>query len=614
MRTPLIVIGLLGLIAFSLVKYFDRNPACVAGSGMQICAASDMARVTRTGEMPRETEEYFIRDQALSLRAARNEVIAFQLLVKNLTPDLGDQFQLVISDLRSDDATTLSADNAQLFQAHYHYVDQGGYDWGPTSEVLPWPDHYPDALIPQTMQCGSQTTHVLDAFTLPENKQENQSIWLDWYIPRDQVAGLYKGQIQITRVDQAENPITIPFELTVGALTLPDKTHIQAVGEIYDPYIAEGVGKDMRSAEWQAMAQCYQQLAHQHRIVFIERLHINNDDEARWQAYRDYVDPILTGELFTEKYAYQGPGFAEPVNTWRTPWAQGYNARVHKPLSDAEIEKYRSLAEKWQTEVDKNQWHHSTFFAYVFDEVDGATDTDELGDVPPDYISMVHTQMDRVQKAIDRGTGDQSVDLIWTSHTDPGTWANNPKEDLAGITRLWSPSANSANVDFLHEQKAKGDTIWFYHAGHPSVGVHSVNASGIEMRSWGLITARYDFDGHFMWAINLADPKLPYHYPSYKRDDDRFGNGAIVYPGNQLNTIGYHATPGPIPSMRLKAWRRGLQDAELVKLAAQNSPQRVSEGLQSLIPDALSKGKKKASWSQSVEDWIGFRNYLLDQE
>lgn len=618
LRIGLIALVLLFIAAVIALKgQVSRN--CLATEhGISICAMSDMARVTRSGEIRLEHTAFAIADHGLSLNAARNDVIAFQLLIKRTQAEAPDKIAISLSDLNAvspdqnkPSSVLLAQANSQLFQAHYHWVEHGGYEWGPTSEVLPWPDFYPDALIPKTMQCGDQKQTLFDQFTVPKKTGENQSIWVDWYIPRDQIAGEYRGNINLSVADQS---LEIPLTITVYDVTLPDETTIDAVGEIYDPYKLEGIKTDLTDPEWQKMAHCYQQLAHQHRMIFIERLHVNNEDEKKWRGYREYADPILNGSLFSAENGYIGPGAGTPVTMWRTPWAQAYNARVEKPLAEARVEKYQQLAKKWQQEVDKNQWSKTEYFAYVFDEVDGATDEDELGDVPADYIEMVHTQMQRVQQAIDAGAGKRSIDLIWTSHTDPSTWAGIEKEDLAGITRLWSPSANSANVDYLQQRKELGETIWYYHAGHPSIGIHAVNAPGVEMRTWGLINARYGFDGHLMWAINLSDETEPYSYPSYKRDDDRFGNGTLVYPGYKLDTIGLKPVPGPIPSMRLKAWRQGLQDAELVNLLRtkdQNS--FVNAKLKALIPNALSEGKKQASWSNDMNDGWDFRNELLRQ-
>jgi hypothetical protein len=132
------------------------------------------------------------------------------------------------------------------------------------------------------------------------------------------------------------------------------------------------------------------------------------------------------------------------------------------------------------------------------------------------------------------------------------------------------------------------------------------------MRTWGVISARYHFDGQLMWAVNLGNDEQPFALPSYKDDDDRFGNGVMLYPGNQLPKIGFPATPGPMPSMRLKAWRRGLQDAELAVLARTTDKQsEVDELLKTMIPNALSDARDEAEWPNDPAQWIDFHLELL---
>ena len=583
-------------------------------NGLKVCAASDMAKITKTGKIPLEDPAFDLSKGRLVLNAARNETIAFQLLLKSNNSNAPKEVKISFDDLQGSDHQAIKADkNIRLFKAHYHRVEHGGYTWGPKSEVLGWPDDYPDALIPQSMECTNQLykrekISISEAFPVSENKKENQSVWVDIYIPEDQPAGEYKTQIKILAEDTIN---TIPLTMKIWDLTLPDKNSIDAVGELYSSYEQEGVGKDLSSAAWQQMAHCYQQMAHKHRMVFIERLSVKPDQP--WEAYNKVYASILNGQLFNHDSGYIGPGKNTPVSIWRTPWPEGFIAKVKQVPTDQQINNYELLAKKWQQNVEQNHWDKTDYFAYIFDEVDGATDQDELGDVDKNYIAMAHKQMDRVQKAIDKGTGNLSVDLIWTSHADPQVWQGVPDEDLKDIIRFWSPNASSANTTYLSDRKKEGDRVWFYHSGHPAVGIHSINASGIEMRSWGVITARYNFDGHFMWALNYGDKKKPYHYPSYKKEDDRFGNGMMIYPGNKLATIGLKSTPGPVPSMRLKVWRRGLQDAELILLARKAGYEKeVDQMLKKLIPTALSEGKGSASWSDDPQDWIKFRQRLLE--
>ncbi|MFK8067224.1 MAG: glycoside hydrolase domain-containing protein [Gammaproteobacteria bacterium] len=611
---------LLFLIFFSSYFFVDE-PCLELDQGLRVCAASDIAKITRTGKIPFEVDALDISKGELILDAARNETIAFQLLLKTKNPELTTEVKVSVDDFIGSKNTTINSDkNVRLFKAHYHWVEFGGYNWGTKSEVLDWPDNYPDALIPLSETCSNfdrvsdQNNKEISSNTIsiPEEKNENQSVWIDIFIPKDQPSGEYKTTIKI---QSGEFIKTIPLTVKVWDVTLPDKPTIEAVGELYDSYKQEGLGRDFTQGQWKQMSHCYQQMAHRHRMVFIERLSVKQDQS--WQEYNKIYDPILNGSLFTEQYGYVGPGINTPVSIWRTPWPQNYNARVAKPIADQKIVSYEHLAKSWLKNIEKKKWDQTDFFAYIFDEVDGATDEDELGDVGDDYIEMVHQQMDRVQKAIDKGMqeskNNKSIDLIWTSHTDPQTWEGIDNEDLKDVIRLWSPSANSANVDYLTKRKSEGNKIWFYHSGHPAVGIHSINTSGIEMRTWGVITAKYNFDGHFMWALNLSDQEQPFRYPSYKKDDDRFGNGTMVYAGNKLDTIGIESNPGPIPTMRLKAWRRGLQDAELIYLARKAGYEKeVNLLIEELIPAALSEGKGSANWSDNPQDWIKFHRDLLN--
>ncbi len=614
----LFVIGFISclFLLLSNIEHSTKNTACLSyNNGLEVCAVSDMAKITKNGNIPLEAQAFDLSTGSFTLDAARNETIAFQLLLKPTKKSLEapSEVTIEIADLLGTEQTKIASDrHIKLFQAHYHWVEQGGYSWGPKSDVLDWPDHYPDALIPQSMECRvnaeNKSIAIVDTFPVPQNKDENQSVWVDIYIPNDQRAGDYKTQITIQAGDSINR---IPLTIKVWDVTLPDKPSIDAVGELYDTYLQEGAGTDLSRTAWQDMAHCYQQMAHKHRMVFIERLWSKAEEPL--DAYNRVYDPILSGQLFSESMGYTGPGAGVPVSIWRTPWPQDFNARVKQPLLQNQINDYEYQAWKWKGNSQRMEWNETKYFAYIFDEVDGATDEDDLGDVGEDYIGMVHQQMDHVQKALDKGTGDQSIDLIWTSHADAQVWDGIPKEDLKDSIRFWIPTASSANTQYYADRKKQGDRTWFYHSGHPAIGIHSINASGIEMRSWGVITARYNFDGHFMWALNLSNEGEPYRYPSYKNDDDRFGNGTMVYAGNKLDTIGKKAVPGPIPSMRLKAWRRGLQDAELIFLAKQAGHEKeVDQMLKKIIPTALSEGKGKASWSDKPQDWFDFRTRLLE--
>lgn len=581
-------------------------------NGLVICANSDMARFHQTQAISADHDSFDLQDKRLTIEAARNESISFQLMLRSTSDAITDPINIIHSNWRSDKKHNTAAQSkakpdTTLHLAHYHFVNNGGYQWGPKSEVLTWPAAYPDALIPQVKQCGTAKNTLFDAVKAPD-KDTNQAVWVETFVPAETPAGLYRQTISL---NIADTTVALDVELTVHAVTLPQKPSIAAVGEIYRSYKLEGAGENPNSDAWRDMSYCYQQLAHQHRMVFIER-YDEQPIKEDWAYYQAHVEPLLSGALFSDAFNYTGTGKNVAVSTWRTPWPQQFNVSLQEPLSESTLSRYTDMAAQWDEWLHKNNFSNTYFFAYVFDELDGPRKPDVEMAAYQQYIAMVHEQMGELQKAIDKGTTFTSLDLLWTSHSNPAQWQNDTALDLTGKIRLWAPNASAADVTFLQKRIKAGEQAWFYHSGHPAIGIHSINASGSEMRTWGIAAARYGFQGQLMWAVNLGNDDLPFAQPSYKPEDDRFGNGVMVYPGNQLDKIGFKASPGPIASMRLKAWRRGLQDAELFFLAMQKNPQKAQRLITEIMPAALSEGRKKAAWPSDAASWMHFRSRLLE--
>ena len=603
---------ILGVSAFSLwwLKTPAYTDACIeTDHDVVICAASNMARFTRNDPILLEHEDFDLRSQSVPtvrLMAARDESIGIQFIFRR-TGDKAPTFIDYTLDTWQPSATQSSI-RSSVYIAHYHWIENGAYTWGPESQVRNKSAAYPDALVPEKHGCLKNSKQLFNSIPVPQQNNQNQAVWIDHYVPSDTAPGRYHLPVQF-KVDQ--QTVSILIELSVVNARLPDKPSIDAIGEVYRSYNLEGASTDRSTASWQHMSHCYQQLAHQHRMIFIERTD-DLPDASGWRDYVKTVDPILTGELFSETYGYAGTGRHTPVGIWRTPWPQEYNMQLDRPLNAQDLDRYRIMAEQWQQLVSNNQWNETQFFAYVFDEVDGPNKAGIPHEQYHRYLAMAHDQMGLLQNALDAGSTNNALDLLWTSHSNPADWADDPELDLSDKVRLWSPNASAANPDFLQHRITQGDTAWFYHSGHPAVGAHSINAHGVDMRTWGVIGARYNIQGQLMWAVNLGADDKPFAQPSYKPEEDRFGNGVMVYPGNQLDKIGFEKSPGPIPSMRLKTWRRGLQDAELYYLAKAVDSDAAEQIMLKHMPVALANAEGKAAWSFDPADWIDFRKALLN--
>lgn len=612
----------IGLAAAAVAGIFATRSSpvesCARGpAGLEVCPASEIARPTDRGPVP--LEPWLVEDEGrrVRLHAARDETVAFQLVLRSAPATAAAQVEVEASDLVGPGGATIrAADSVRRFVAHPVWVEPGGHQWGVPSEVLPWPAAYPDALVPLEPGCASDDPPAASPILVPPPGGRNRSVWIDLWVPRETPPGRYDGSVTVrARGEEAR----VAVALDVHAATLPLAPSLHALGEIYAPYAAEGLGTSRASPAWRRMARCVQELAHRHRTVFVEREGPGlgpppppfGPDE--WAAYDAAHAGALDGSLFDPTRGYRGPGASTPVGVWRLPWPERAYRRIPGPLPDAEIERYRTTAAAWDEHAAQHGWDDTRFVAYLFDEVDTPQDLEGPRALDPEVVRRAHVEMRRVQEALDAGARRRRVDLLWVGQADPGAWGGRRGLDLTGTIRLWVPAAAAASPAFLRARVRAGEGAWFYHGGHPFIGVTVVNAPGTELRTWGWIAARYGLTGMLLWAVNFGDPGLPYALPSADPFDDRFGNGLLFYPGAKLPTIGISARAEPVPSMRLKALRAGLQDADLAALGRQaGRGADVDRVLAATVPRALAEGRGRAAWARDPAAWQRARLRLLE--
>ena len=130
---------------------------------------------------------------------------------------------------------------------------------------------------------------------------------------------------------------------------------------------------------------------------------------------------------------------------------------------------------------------------------------------------------------------------------------------LDPYVNLWNIGSSHywANLPEIRKLKARGKTVYFYN------GTPRVDESLVKAATWGWLGYKYEADGICFWnATDWGDwdtdaaPADP-----YTNAGGRYrGFSMIFYPGAKF---GYD---GPIPSIRLKTLRRGLQDFEYLRL------------------------------------------------
>ena len=71
------------------------------------------------------------------------------------------------------------------------------------------------------------------------------------------------------------------------------------------------------------------------------------------------------------------------------------------------------------------------------------------------------------------------------------------------VVTQWRPLRSG----FLQPRVVAGETAWFYHDGHPTVGVHGVNATGVELRTGARFAGDKlsgSYGGPWIWATPIV--------------------------------------------------------------------------------------------------------------
>ena len=161
--------------------------------------------------------------RTISLHAARNEFVAFQLVLEATHPTSG--IDIEISPLGASGA------RLQIFKAWYVRVRRPSTGYEATSLGPGW---YPDALLPKRPS-GLRSGFPFSIPDIHNNipNQTSHTLWIDVYVPRDTAPGRYQSKIQI-RWQGGES--SLPLDLEVGNLTLPDASSLR--GDIFNNSLA----------------------------------------------------------------------------------------------------------------------------------------------------------------------------------------------------------------------------------------------------------------------------------------------------------------------------------------------------------------------------------------
>ena len=576
------------LVTFLIIFLFPGY----SNAAMTVWAVGESAKVGRTAAAQTLNHVWDSGASSISINGAKKEYVGFQVVISNSAPL--SNVNLTASDLTGINGS-IGSTNITFFKELY------------------FSNTYPDALVP-----FSATT---DGAPFSVAAGSNQPVWIDVFIPKNTSAGLYYGTVTVTA--SGETTKSLNLTLKVYNFALPAVRHLKA-GLVYYPdilYTIENLGTPdaNRAAKWNYEKQYYV-MAHEHCFDLVaESLSpvaswdASGNASANWTAFDGYVTGLMNGTAFSDGAGLQM--WQSPINDYHpkpTDFGAVFgvcNTSV-TPISVTTQPTFTTTFSNAVSSYSSEVYNHfqskgwgNTLFTQMY------SNSHVYDEPAPGFYPSVRTMYDLIHK------GNPNLKIMHSGIPDPlfnsdindwyGWIGSNGLLTGAGsygsYVNIWCtpPSAYVSDYSSYNGVNVKlgtqngGVESWIYQSGEPSIGESQLDL-GIGMRTWAWIAWRYKVDAAFYWCTNnwTADP-----YTSQNAG----GDGVLFYPGYLK---GYS---GPISSVRMKNFRRGMQDYEYMWLAKQSGANVdvITNGIlgANQLGYKYKAGGSTPDWNANPENW-----------
>jgi len=545
----------------------------------RVWAASDGEKVERDARNhPASARNPAWDGRAVRLFGARNEIIAFQVIVeadergvRELSvrlPTLVSKSDRITYQPPAADPTDYVGRPIQIFAANYMLVTTPSHaSWvfkRDSPSAPPDPTGWkPVQLVPENARAGR------GGLPVSIRPNENQAIWIEVYVDRARAAGVYRGTIEL-RADGARR--TVPIELEVFDFTLPDENSMHAMlfyssdqPELYH-------GRNLDAA--------YHRFAHRHRVELVHAY-----DETTLQG----ASGRFSGTDFTRDRMYEGPGTG--VGNRLVPRSFYGPGRDFDDRASA-----WAKSDAWMTLLG-DKLPRAITFLYM---------PDEPG--PEEYPRILR--------------------LAENIHTNPGPGRALPifvtskyEAPIDAAIDIWSSGPKGFLLDRVASERARGRQYWFYNGGRPAGGAITIDAPATDARATIWAAFKHDVRVYFYWHAvhwrhnsqkqgernqNVWAETVTFdnRKQTNKSIDDQgyiHGDGVLIYPGEErLHGGEDRGIAGPIATVQLANFRRGLQDHQYLSMArALGLNSVVDEVLTAIVPRVFSDAGDRVSFPET---------------
>jgi hypothetical protein len=487
--------------------------------------------------------------QLVEIAAARNEVEPFQVVVTAKTQKL-EEVTASVSDLTDGRGHRIPRTTITLYREQYVYVRN------PSPSSTEPPGWWPDPLVPFLNPVDGKPLHPMQ-IDVDENEGnirrnlkgarfpgapfdvwpgQNQPIWGEVSVPRDAYPGTYRGlfTVSVPKFGEARVEIT----LVVWDFVLPDgaplATHFGGLNSI-----AVKLHAPPGSASFQRLFDRYATAMSDHRIdpPIPDSLYPplkpdgSIDSKKTHDELKRYIETHHLHSIQIPQYPY-----ADPLKSNRR-FALRYLQSYYDYLK-------------------ANGWEKGAYY-FPVDE----PNTKEAYQRVRSYAQLAHEANPKIR-------------VLCTEQTYPQdkSWG-----DLRGFVNIWCPLFGYYDEESADLLRREENEVWTYtalcqkaapfHPDFPRVGglptlFWQIDFPVLNYRLPLWIIWHYGIKGLLYWStVEWGNPERDvWTDPAFRNRYN--GEGCLFYPGNEAGIS------SPVPSLRLKVLREGMEDYAYFTLLA----------------------------------------------
>jgi hypothetical protein len=498
---------------------------CLAFANMQVAVIDPLDQlIPTTGQIVPPNRPDYLSENALwhaktstiELSTCRSAWVGFQLAIKE--PAQGVQLQCTLPDIPG----------IRIEASRYEVVDS------PSGPIA-------DPLIP----IGEKDRLEKGVLLEPAKRSPKLGAWLiELYVPAGTPPKEYTGQLELR---SGASACSVSLRVNVGSRTIPDKLSFLPEMNCYDLPTND---------------RDYYRLGQRHRVVVNRVPYYQNGRVAEglapkgtgqawdWSAWDGRFGDLFTGEAFADLPRGKTPieCFYFPMHeNWPLPMAGNYNGSYW--ADEAFPASYRQTFEQTVSDfvehVESKNWLETRFQVFLNNKVDFKKRGWSRGSSPwlldepanfQDYFALRYFGL-----AFEAGysRSHRKSTVLYRCDISRPQWERTTLDELLDYNVVSQSAFREYRRLVLDRKLRNGQTVMVYGSSNP------IGTSNLQSVAWA-------WDS---WCRG-ADGILPWQTIGTKQSWEKADELALFYP----NPSG--PSSPPIPSIRLKAYCYGQQDAE----------------------------------------------------